>query len=176
MLGAACKTQGTLRTSEAAQLETIDSVMSMLTKLRADTLEEFQQCKDEEAQKCEVSRAAALELEPSIACLDSFVQQRACEVDDETSKAIQVHTEKLEDLQLEQVRFVNANDSPRRNPNFAKTIADLASTEQVLADHRDQSLLYKEFCKDWEEVLEQMPVQKVSPTAPAARSFFDRVS
>lgn len=109
-----------LLTAEAAQIQKIDGVMHMLEKLRVETLEEFQKCKEEEAVKRKTRESAALSLEPSLNCLDCFIQHLTQEVDEETTKAIEVHTEKLEKLQQEQMRLVEANDSPQKNPLFAK--------------------------------------------------------
>lgn len=164
--------------AEAAQLERIDNAMDMLEKLRAETLEEFQERKAKEAMKRQASEAAVLTLEPWLECLDCFMRHLAREVDDETAKAVQVHTEKLEDLQQEQVRFVNANDSPRHNPLFAKVIEDVGSTKRVLEEHISQSTSYRHFLKDWEDLLGKMPTQELlAPIAPIPRkrTLLDRI-
>jgi len=159
--------------AEAALLEKFDSVMSMVGKLRAETIEEFEKCKEEEARKRESSEAAALALEPSLDCLDCFVRHLAKEVDDETTKATHVHTERLQELQQEQARFVKANELPERNSIFAKVIEDLASTKRALEEHSLQSAAYKDQLKEWEEVLEKMPKNSQEVAIPGKRSLLD---
>lgn len=177
LVGASCERDEALHTAEAAQLKKIDSVMDMLERLRAETVEEFQMCKEEEALKRKASEAAVLALQPPFECLDSFVRHLAEEVFDEAAKAIQVHKEKLENLQREQVRFVNANDSPQRNPIYAKVIEDIASTERVLEEHGGHSAPYQELLQGWEEVLEKMPSPKqVTLVAiPQKRTLLDHI-
>lgn len=173
LLSASRAPEGLLCTAEADVLEKFDSVMSTLEKLRKETVAEFQMCKEEEARLREASESATIALQPSIDCLDCFMRQVAKEVDDETTEAIQVHTEKLEELQREQIRFVNANDSPQRNQIFAKVIEDLTCTERVREEHIEQRASYKGLLKDWEEVLEKIPIRKQPAPAPRKRTFLD---
>lgn len=112
-------------------------------------------------------------MEPSLDCLDCFVRHLAKEVDDETTKATHVHTERLQELQQEQARFVKANDSPERNSIFAKVIEDLASTKRALEEHSLQSAAYKDQLKEWEEVLEKMPKNSREVAIPGKRSLLD---
>jgi len=164
------------RLAKATHFEKIDSVIAMLQQHRAESTVEFQKCFEEEASRREASEAAALALEPSLECVNNFVLHLVQEVDEETTKAIKVHTEKLEDLEAEQMRFVNANDSPQRNPTFAKVIADIGSTTRVLEEHRGQSDAYKELAKNWDEALERMPKQGQPLAAtPGKRSLLDRM-
>jgi len=164
------------RLAKATHFEKIDSVIAMLQQHRAESTVEFQKCFEEEASRREASEAAALALEPSLECVNNFVLHLVQEVDEETTKAIKVHTEKLEDLEAEQMRFVNANDSPQRNPIFAKVIADIGSTTRVLEEHRGQSDAYKELAKNWDEALERMPKQGQPLAAtPGKRSLLDRM-
>lgn len=166
-----------IRTAEAVQLKKIDGVMAMLEELRAETAEEFQMCKEEEALKRRASEDALLAMQPCLTCLDGFVRHLVAEVDDETAKAIQVHTENLEILKQEQSRFVNANDSPQKTPIYAKVIEDITSTERVLEEHSGQSAPYKELLQGWEEVLGKMPSRKQAAAAaiPRKRTLLDRL-
>merc|ERR1712224_140677 len=115
--------------------------------------------------------------QPCLTCLDGFVRHLVAEVDDETAKAIQVHTENLEILKQEQSRFVNANDSPQKTPIYAKVIEDITSTERVLEEHSGQSAPYKELLQGWEEVLGKMPSRKQAAAAaiPRKRTLLDRL-
>lgn len=180
LITASRELEGGLDAAEAGQLAKIDNMMCMLEKLRSETVEEFQKRKEEAVVMCEANKAASLSLEPSLRCLDGFMQQLALEVDDETSKAIQVHTEKLEQLQELQARYVLSNESPERNPGFAKVLEDIGTTERVLEEHRNHCASHKDLRRDWQEVLDQMPAQKESPPipcklTPCKRTLWDRV-
>lgn len=153
-----------LRRAKAAQLEDIDSTMRMLEAFRAETLSHFEDLEHKEKEACEKSEAAALSLGSSLECVDFFVRHLAEEVEEETEKAIQVHTEKLQELQQEQLRFVKANDSRQRNPIFAKVIDDIAIAEGLLQEHRDQGEAYKSLLEDWSEVTTKMPTQTPAPS------------
>jgi hypothetical protein len=166
-----------VRKARAAKLDRIDGAIHMLQDLRARTLEDYLQCQeDQAAQRCECEAAIAA-LKSPLNYVDTFVHQLAHEVTEETTKAIKVHTEKLEDLQQEQMRFVNANDSPQSNPIFAKVIDDLASTQRVLEEHAEQQAAYESLLKDWEQAMRSIPEQREADAAPSPRkrTFWSRV-
>lgn len=171
--------EDTLAAEKAKQLETIDSILRMAQQFRAETVSAFEELEEKERVEFEACEAAALALEPSLKCVDDFVQQLGREVDDETTKATQVHTDKLLELKREQLRFVNANDSPQRNPIFAKVIEDIASTERLLKEHSCHSETYNVFLEDWKQALAlmptQMPTQTPSPRRSGSSWFLSRI-
>lgn len=171
--------EDTLAAEKAKHLETIDSIIRMAEQFRAETVSAFEELEEKERVEFEACEAAALALEPSLKCVDDFVQQLGREVDDETTKATQVHTDKLLELKLEQLRFVNANDSPQRNPIFAKVIEDIASTERLLKEHSCHSETYNVFLEDWKQSLAlmptQMPTQTPSPRRSGSSWFLSRI-
>lgn len=164
-----------LSSAKTAQLEKIDSAMLTLEKLRAETLLVFEEAEEAEKVACEESEAAALSLAPSLECVDRFVHHLAQEVDHETRQASQVHSDKLEELKAEQLRFVNANDSPQRNPIFAKVIQDIASTERLLEEHSGRSDSQKEFLQDWKDAMAVMPAQTPLPSNPPKHWLWSRI-
>jgi len=183
--------QEVLQKVEAAQCEYIDALVGTLEEFRAETTEEFRKLKEEEAKQRRMSAAAALELEPSLQCLDSFMRQLSQEVGQETAHATEVHTAKLQALQQKQMRFVAANDSPEKNPVFAKVLQDMDSTKHALEEHKSQHASCNSLLEDWTQVLREAKVAKVetagsdieqqqqAASLPAAnlqkRTLFDRI-
>jgi hypothetical protein len=164
--------------AEADQIQNIDDVICMLQQFRAETLDEFQRHREEETVKFKASESTTQTLEQSLMLMDCFVRHLSEEIEGETTTAIEVHTEKLDQLQQEQVRFVSANDAPQRNPIFAKVIEDIASTNRVLAEHSSQRETCRDLEKGWKDTLEKMPKQKqVAPVhaVPQKRTLLDRI-
>lgn len=175
LISASREPEDALRIAKATHLSKIDGVMQMLEQFRAESLSVFQELEEKEKVECEASEAAALSLAPSLDFVDGFVRHLTKEVDEETAKAIQVHTDKLEVLKLEQLHFVNANDSRERNPIFAKVIEDIASTQRLLEEHSGQRESYQSFLKDWQEVLWVMPKHTHLPSTSKKHWFWSRI-
>jgi len=164
LLQSSSEPQEVLQKAEAAQCEYIGELIRTLEEFRAETTEEFRELKEEEAKQRQMSASAALELEPSLQCLDSFMHQLSQEVGQETATATEVHTAKLEALQQEQMRFVCANDSPEKNPVFAKVLQDMDSTKHALEEHKSQNASCNGLLEDWTQFLREAKVAKIETT------------
>jgi hypothetical protein len=162
--------------AQTTQLDRIDNAVIMLQHLRAKAVEEHQKCEqDHEAQRrhCEAAIAA---LKVPLNSVDTFVNLLSQEVAEETAQAIQVHTETLKNLQQEQIRFINANESPQMNPMFAKLIDDIATTQNVLEEHEGQKSAYETFLREWQRALKEMPdCRDECVPNPRKRTFWSRV-
>jgi len=163
LISASSEPTETLRAAADAHLGVIDDAMQMLQQQRADTLAVVEEYEKKEEVARQTSLDMTLSLSPSVDCLDGFMQRLSQEFHDETAKAAQAHAEKLEELRQEEMRFVKANEDRQRNPIFAKVIEDIASTERLLKEHEAQDTSQKEFLKDWNEIMESFPAQKLPP-------------
>merc|ERR1712039_431317 len=146
----------------------------MIKEYRHQTQEKFSELREEEASMQKTSDAAALSLTPSLKCLDGFVRRLSQEVGEETATAKLEHTKMLETLEKEQLAFVEGNVQPCF-PQYAKVIADIASTKRLLEEHSLQGSSCDAFAKDWADVLGRMPKRESvqeNAEVPQQRTFF----
>uniref|UniRef100_A0A7S4RNF1 Uncharacterized protein n=1 Tax=Alexandrium monilatum TaxID=311494 RepID=A0A7S4RNF1_9DINO len=101
--------------------------------------------------------AALTELRPHIQRMDGFVQRCAEEVAKEAAERQAGYEQQLEDLKVEEARYVRANDSPRKNPKFANVREEMESVQKLLEDQQKQEAEQAAFRERWRVLMGKMP-------------------
>lgn len=167
LLSASAEPVAVLRSKEAEVLEQIDGAIAhaeeqvlMLTRLREDAVTNFA----EYAEKLDLDRRATEEtvkaLTPAIDVVDKFMQRFAEEMHNEQAEAERIYDEMLQKLEKEEAVFVEVNDSPAWNPQFARVQAELAALKQRCQERNGSYALNLSLIQSWDSLRKSLPAKQ----------------
>lgn len=157
LLSASAEPVSVLRSKEAEVLEQIDGAILMLTCLREDATSKFA----EYAEKLDLDRRSTEEtvkaLIPAVNIVDKFMQRFAEEMRNEQAEAERIYNEMLQKLEKEEAVFVEVNDSPAWNPQFARVQAELAALKQRCQERNGSYALNLSLIQSWDSLRKSLP-------------------
>jgi hypothetical protein len=175
LLEASGEPAAALETVELDLLAKIDATMDMLAELRADTIASFQ----DYAEKLEVDRKATKMaisgLAPAVHDFDKFMQCVSEEVQTEKENAEKQNTDLLEKRQKEENAFRDANDSPSRNPLYAKVQEEIAALTQRMHEQASAHDSHMSMMQEWDLMLVSVPSKQLTDSAPKKRTFWSHL-
>jgi len=157
-----------LQTAEDEVLQKIDDCISCLTTFREKTAQQILQRQAAAKEEREVRKRDLVAVASCVAQLDGFVQRWSEEVRSETREGRDVYCKQIEQFQEEEARYVRANDSPDKNPAFARVRSDVAFARERLCDQDTRAAAVEELLKRWALLQSRLPAAELGDESKEA--------
>eukprot|EP00928_Gymnodinium_smaydae_P031674 TRINITY_DN23173_c2_g1_i1.p1 TRINITY_DN23173_c2_g1~~TRINITY_DN23173_c2_g1_i1.p1 ORF type:complete len:590 (-),score=135.72 TRINITY_DN23173_c2_g1_i1:75-1727(-) len=158
-----------LELAERAVLNLIDESMNRLLQARKDVERAVAERRATAQEASETRHEDFVAMAVCAKRLDGFVQQWSQEVIVEAAEGNDVYREQIEQLREEERRYVRANDSPERNPAFAKVRKDVAFASERLEEQVKRGERAERFLSSWDAMRKKLPQVPVAVTPPGPR-------
>jgi len=146
-----------LHSVQAPMLQQLSDSIVHIQRLKDATAGLFDRCGQQVMCDQKAAKQTLAELWPHIEPVNNFVHQLNMESTSEIEEGQAIHRKRLHELQQEEVRYVRANESPRKNADFASVREQLAKEQATLEELGHWTRDRMEAHKSWEALIGSMP-------------------